>query len=193
MKKNEYVLALDPEDEFDGFAYLFFLSAAPTYSFADDLNHLYPISLAREENIIVDGVEWPLYSYYDPVLLLHYYLVERPAQATGFRSWGIGHKLLIIKGSLAADKMDEIESDFTEIPVPPADTDLLGIERYRLMKALHDDFIPVNRFNPDHIPDDKKSAAATRQLSKAINMILDELDHQSVHRHNPYSLQENDS
>lgn len=124
-KKNTMTLDIDFDDEsplLDDSAILFFETDTPGYLFADDLNHLYRLSLARLSDIPLD-TPLPLYTYHDILRLLNFYLVDLSLQSDNqaIRQ----SKILILRGQDSAQVASSILHDFN---APPADPDPLNPE-----------------------------------------------------------------
>lgn len=126
---------LDLEDDssaFEGWAFVHIHTSLAGYALADMLNRLYDYQLTRLENLVVEGLEWPLYHHDDTVAHLKYFLLERPLQA---EVWDAGDKLLAIAGDTAEQEADRICSDLTE-PAHYDSADLLAQEHAALVDEL---------------------------------------------------------
>ena len=64
MKKQTFKLDIEfDSDPFEDLAFLFFHSTDPNYAFADDLNHLYGLTLTRVDDMPLLDAAWPVYTY----------------------------------------------------------------------------------------------------------------------------------
>ena len=115
----KYKLELEEEYDFEGWAFLHFHTAAPGYAFVDSLNRLYDLALERLDDMVLDGVAWPLYRFLDSQRHCLYLLVERPMAASG--PWEPGDKVLVVGCEnadatvqrLYADMLADLLADFT--------------------------------------------------------------------------------
>jgi hypothetical protein len=171
MKKHTLTLDDDFEDEsplFDDIAILFFQTDTPGYLFADDLNHLYHLSLARANDLTLLENSWSFYSYHDHLHLLDYYLIGRPS----FPS-----KILILRGEDAMAECDNILHDFNE---PPVVTDPLNADlqyRNEILLTYQQVLTPVTSYDP-HPPAglSRKTAKERQELDNLLTDFLDHLD-----------------
>ena len=127
MSKKKNIITLDLEDDCmqEDVAHLLFRSPQPGYLFTDNMNRLYGFGLHRIEDMELDGNMWPFYTYTDAIDHLKYYLIEKPRTATPGSAWGIGDKLLIIKGEGAQEMAEYICEEFSD-PLPAESGNLLA-------------------------------------------------------------------
>ncbi|MBO4586786.1 MAG: hypothetical protein J5677_03090 [Bacteroidales bacterium] len=173
MKKQTLKLELDEEMlPFEDIAFLFFHTDEPNYAFADDLNHLYNLNLARTTDMELAGAQWPLFLYHDSLQQLNYYLIERP-QGSGNNAlhWGLGHKLLLIQGPSAQESAECIYQEFN---APPSAEDT---KRNAILNTLMGSFMPVSLYdqNPPATMS-KKNAKERAEMEDLFVSILDFLD-----------------
>ena len=171
MKKHTFTLDDDFEDEsplIDDIAILFFQTDTPSYLFADDLNHLYRLSLARTHDLDLSDTSFPFYSYNDQLHLLNFYLVERPLSPT---------KILLIRGKDAMNESERILHDFNE-PLPDADPlnpDLM--RRNETLLTYQQALTSATRYDPQSPAASSRKAAKERQeLDSLLTSLLDILD-----------------
>lgn len=178
-------LDLEPEEiSFDNLAVVLFHSQAPNYTFVDDLNHLYSLSLSREDDMPLDTLSYPHYSYRDTLRQLSYHLLERPnspspddhhskfkIQISNFTFWQPLHKLLLIQGDNAQAMADRIAGEFTVLPPAPAADDLAATARYRLLEDFHASFTPVSLLDPA-APLPPNATAKSRRERNDIKQLL---------------------
>lgn len=183
MKKQ--VLKLDIEDMNDDgeeLAYLFFHTAVPGYAFVDDLNHLYSLSLTRQDDLMMDNRNWPLYTYRDTLRKMDYYLIERPTgNAAVATHWAPGHKMMILKGEKASDIAEYICNDFVS-PLPqPDDYNPAATARYDILSSYQQAFTPVNKYDMSTPSSTSKKILKERtELETLFTAILDLLDLSSI-------------
>ena len=171
MKKHTFILDDDCEDEsplLDDISILFFQTDTPNYLFADDLNHLYRLALARTDDIPILDTTWPLYTYHDSISHLCYYLIERPLTST---------KILLIRGEGLDDTVSRILRDFNE---PPVDTDPLNPDLQRhneIILSYQQALTSVTQYNSQPFtPLSRKAAKDRQELDNLLTSILDHLD-----------------
>lgn len=182
MKKKP-VLTLDPDlamPDYEGFAFLLFHTEAPSYVFVDDLNRLYGFALTRTEDMQLHEACWPMFTYYDPKLRLHHYLVERPA-GSGSAAWPGGHKLLIVRGDAATNVVESIHEEFSAAPPPVDPTDLLAQEHNRLLENFHESFTLTTHIDPT-ADTSTLSRKAQREQAELFALLNDILDYFDIHR-----------
>ena len=138
MSKKKNIITLDLEDDCmqEDVAHLLFRSPQPGYLFTDNMNKLYGFGLHRIEDMELDGA----------IDHLKYYLIEKPRTATPGSAWGIGDKLLIIKGEGAQDMADYICEEFSD-PLPAESGNLLAEEHARLRDEMLADFTVVTKLD----------------------------------------------
>ena len=165
MKKKN-IITLDVEDDGmqDDVAHLFFRSPQPGYLFTDNTNRLYGFGLHRIDDMELDGTMWPFYTYTDSIDHLKYYLIEKPRTATPGSAWGIGDKLLIIKGEGAKDMADYICEEFSD-PLPAESGDLLAEEHARLRDEMLADFTVVTLLDIGATPPAPKKRGAQERMT----------------------------
>lgn len=148
MSKKKNIITLDVEDDCmqEDVAHLLFRSPQPGYLFTDNMNRLYGYGLHRIEDMELDGTMWPFYTYTDTIDHLKYYLIEKPRTATPGSAWGIGDKLLIIKGEGAQEMAEYICEEFSD-PLPAESGNLLAEEHARLRDEMLADFTVVTRLD----------------------------------------------
>ena len=184
MTKQVFTLDIDEDDSpFDDLALLLFHTAAPNYSFVDDLNRLYGLSLARTEDMELDGTPWPVYLYHDTMRQLHYYLIERPlSSGNTAHYWGAGHKMLLLQGDDATPTADRIYSDFNDLPTPPDPADIHAIERHSILEAFHSSFTPVSILDPTAPLPPSASRKAKKEHDEMERLFTSILDHFDLSR-----------
>lgn len=182
----KFTLDNEPEEiSFDNLAVVLFHSQAPNYTFVDDLNHLYGLTLSREDDMPLDTLSYPHYSYRDPMRQLSYHLLERPLHhsathhASTLSLWQPLHKLLLIQGDNAHAMADMIAGEFSTLPAAPPTDDLAATARYRLLQAFHADFTPVSLLDPAAPLPPNASAKARRErndIKQLLSSILQYFD-----------------
>lgn len=179
MKKHTLTLDLDLDDEsplLDNIAILFFHTDTPNYLFADDLNHLYHLALARTDDIPLYNTSWPLFSFHDQLRLFNYYLVEHPLTQSSNQTIKQS-KILIIRGEDAENESDKILRDFNE---PPADTDAIHPDSQRRNETLlsyQQALVSVTRYNTlSPTPLSRKATKERQEIDNLLTDILDYLD-----------------
>ena len=179
--KKKTTLTLDLDDampDFDGYAFLLFGSSSPSYVFVDDLNRLYGLGLTRVSDIMMNDVQWPLFTYYDALTHLHYYLVERPAGSTS-TAWPSGDKMLIVRGEGADSRADGIHNEFRNAPQPDDPTDLLAAEHYDMLESFLAAFTVTRRIDPTAEADptmSRKTQKEPADLAATLADIVDYID-----------------
>ena len=188
-KKNTMTLDIDFDDEsplLDDSAILFFETDTPGYLFADDLNHIYRLSLARLSDIPLD-TPLPLYTYHDILRLLNFYLVDlslqsdNPTCSAGLQpTWSKAirqSKILILRGQDSTQVANSILHDFN---APPADPDPLNPELQHhadILLSYQQRLTSVYLYNPSApSPSPRKAAKERHELETLLTNILDHLD-----------------
>lgn len=170
----------DDELDSDGRVYLFFHTKALNYAFVDDLNRLYHLALARQEDLELDKAMWPNYFYFDPMAKLEYLLVERPADSGAVAgTWLEGHKVLIVQGDDAEERVQRMYEDFVTPQPPQAEVSPHAEWRRQTLEAYQRDLTAVSIYPPDDNgaqPLSKKAAKSRLQLDDLLMRILDERD-----------------
>ena len=163
-KKN--IIALEVEDDGvqEDVAYLLFRSPQPGYLFTDNINRLYGFGLHRIDDMELDSTMWPFYTYTDSIDHLKYYLTEKPRTATPGSAWGIGDKLLIIKGEGAQEMADYICEEFSD-PLPADSGDLLAEEHARLRDEMLADFTVVTQVDVIAMPATPKKRSTQERMT----------------------------
>lgn len=123
-----------PVLDFDDTAFLSILTDTPSYALADDLNHLYDLSLHRVEDAVVDDGSLPLYKHADALRGLTYWLVE-------LRDEGC---LLIVRGGASREVALLIEDDFGTPVEEPHPADLPAVRRYAILLRYQRQLTPVS-------------------------------------------------
>ena len=169
----KYKLDIDDENPYSGWAFLFFHTAESGYLFVDSLNRLYDLSLSRIDDMELYSSPWPLYTHYDSVSHLRYFLTERPADIQA--PWAPGDILLAVKGEDASAMADYIYEDFTSQDEAP-EGDLRAEEHVELLSSLLSHFTVVQSLDfttPLSSSRATKSRAAIEQLC---NLILNHIE-----------------
>ena len=182
----KFTLDIEPEETpFDNLAVVLFHTQAPSYTFVDDLNHLYSLSLCREDDMPLHSLPYPHYSYRDPLRQLSYHLLERPPLPQASTPYPLAslwqplHKLLLIQGDSAQTTADTIAREFSSLPPAPQPDDLAASARYRLLLSFHTDFTPVSLLLPDAPLPPNASPKARRQrndIKQLLSSILQYFD-----------------
>lgn len=181
MKKNTFNLDIDLEDEsplLEASAYLFFHTSSPSYLLVDDLNHLYHLSLSRLDDITLPQGQWPFYSFYDHLRLLHYYLVDLSVTPQNANNQTITQsKLLLLRGEDADNVADTILHDFN-LPLPspdPLNPDQL--RRNDILLSYQQQLVSVTRYDPQAPAALSRKAAKERlDLDNLLTATLDYID-----------------
>lgn len=183
MKNTKNTLSLDldlEDDRWEGIALLMFHSVTPSYAFVDDLNHLYDLGMARIEDLVIEGVQWPLFTHNDPLRQLRYYLVERPtAAATSAPFWTPGHKLMILIGQLAGQTAESIHNEFTLSGRPDDPDDIIAARHAELLDDLRSNFTTTTLLDPTAPPPPSLRGKALRDYNALFDIadtILETLD-----------------
>ena len=182
--KKKTTLTLDPDDsmpDFEGCAFLLFGSTTPSYVFVDDLNRLYDLGLKRADDMTIHDARWPLFTHYDALTRLHYYLIERPAGSTS-SSWPSGDKMLIVRGEGADRAADNIHNEFRNARRPDDPTDLLATEHYTLLEGFLAAFTVTNRIDPTAEIDNLMSRKAQKEQSELTALLTDIVDYIDMER-----------
>ena len=125
-----------PGIDFDDTAFLSILTDTPGFALADDMNHLYDLSLHRTDDADLGGVRLPLYMHSDVMRHLNYYLVELKGAADGY--------LMIVRGSMCNEVVQAMEADFNS-PLPePHPADLPAVRRCQILERYQQAFTPVS-------------------------------------------------
>lgn len=171
----KYKLTLDDDAPlFEGWAFLLFRSTEPAYSFADTLNRLYDYRLTRVDDLVLDGISWPLFLHHDPVRHLHFFLAEQPPTVSG-TPWSPCDKLLIVKGETADHIVSDIHLDFTA-PAAYDQADLLAREHAALLDTLLADFTVAIPLDFQSEPPSRKAAKERALAEQYCNSILTHID-----------------
>ncbi len=163
----KYRLDLDDEPGFEGWAFLHFHTLTPGYAFADSLNQLYDYRLTRIDDMVLDGIPWPLFRHEDPMRHLVIFMAERPS-STADTPWDAGDKLLIVKGEIAETVVHGIYADFTDTPIVD-EGDLLARDHAALLDSLLQDFTVANQLDFETIP-------ASRKAQKECTLVIQQCD-----------------
>lgn len=184
MTKKAQKFTLELEDEmpmYDDMAFLFFHTATPGYLFADDLNRLYRMALARRDDLEMRGHRWPLYTYSDPITKMTYHLVERPAGSGGLAMhWKEGHKMMVIQGEESERRAKRIRSDFESTPLKKAMPTMVDEERARILETYQSELMPVSQYIPTEEPATalpRKAARGRAELDALVQDVVDCLDY----------------
>ena len=171
--KHKFTLD-DDEPLFEEWSFLLFRSSEPAYSFADTLNRLYDYRLARVDDMMLDGVAWPLFQHHDPVRHLLFFLAEQPPTAVG-TPWAARDKLLIVRGETADNIVGAIHLDFTA-PPPFDQADLLAREHAALLDSLLADFTVALPLDFATQPTTSKAAKERALAEQYCNAILTHIE-----------------
>mgnify|MGYP006872978158 CR=1 FL=1 len=154
MKKNTITLDLDPQaGRWDGIALILFHSIAPNYAFVDDLNHLYNLRLSRIEDLELNDLQWPLFSFNDTLRHLRYFVIERPASTTGAAPmWTPGHKMMILIGQQAEQQAKTIHDEFSSATTPDDPNDIIAAQHTKLLDNIRSDFTTTTLLDPTAPP-----------------------------------------
>lgn len=179
MKKQVLKLDLDDlEDSGEDLVHLFFHTSVPGYVFVDDINHLYNLSLCRQNDLELDEQRWPLYTYHDTLRQLDYYLIERPGGAAGIAShWAPGHKMMVLKGENALETAKRMYNDFSTPPPLPDECNPTETEQYNILTSYQQAFTPVTIYDFNApATTSKKMLKERNELEVLFATILDLLD-----------------
>lgn len=182
MKKaQKFTLELDDDTpELDDVAFLFFHTSIPNYVFVDDMNRLFWLALARQADLNMNGLPWPLFRHHDPMTKLTYLVVERPAGSGGSAPhWVEGHKLMIIQGEVAGMRAEQLRDDFSTPPHLNPYSTLADEERAQILADYQRELVPVSLFTPgDNIdtPLSRKAAKERAELELLVYDLMDCLD-----------------
>lgn len=178
-------LDLEPEENpFEDLALILFHTTAPNYTFVDDLNHLYRLRLARQDDLQLDGALYPFFSYRDTLRRLDIHLIERPSQSLPANAplatlWSPSHKLLLLQGEDAQRQADTIVAEFSVLPPAPPTDDIAATARHQILTGLHAAFTPVSALHPDaELPPTatRKARREHADLQQLVTSILQYLD-----------------
>lgn len=156
----KYKLELEEEYDFEGWAFLHFHTAAPGYAFVDSLNRLYDLALERLDDMVLDGVAWPLYRFLDSQRHCLYLLVERPMAASG--PWEPGDKVLVVGCENADATVQRLYADMVGNATVD-EADLVAREHADMLADLLADFTVANVLDFS-APAPTRKAAKERQL-----------------------------
>lgn len=181
MKKHTLTLDDDFASEsplLDDIALLFFRTDTPNYLFADDLNHLYRLALARVDDVTLPHrLPIPLYTFHNSLQYLDYYLVELPELLNqSNNSATTQSKILIIRGEDTDNTVKEILRDFNE---PPAEATPLNPDlqlRNDILLAYQQALTPVTLYAPLPLGRSAKAAKERQELDTLLTSIIDYLD-----------------
>lgn len=172
----KHTLTLDlPAIDFSDVAFLSILTDTPDFALADDLNHLYDLSLQRVDDAVVGDRSLPLYVCSDVMRHLHYALVALSPVAEGF--------LLLVRGSSCRDVVEAVEHDFFTRPDAPHPSELPAVRRCAILARYQDALTPVSivTFTDDEIAeasdtDRRRSFKGRVALADLFARLLDHLD-----------------
>lgn len=133
--KHQFTLDLPPID-FEDVSFLSILTDTPSFVLADDLNHLYNLSLHRIDDASFDGYSLPLFQHSEPLRHLDYYLLELTGAADGY--------LLIVRGSSGREVVESIADEFGGVAQQPHPADFHAMERYKILSRYQQSFISVS-------------------------------------------------
>lgn len=185
MKKPEkFTLELeDDAPEYEDMAFLFFHTSVPGYAFADDLNRLYRLALARQDDLVLREYRWPLYRYHDLVSKLTYLVVERPSGSRGAAPhWSEGHKLMVIHGDLADIRAEAIRDDFGAPPQLSPYPTPAEEERLCILESYQQELVPVSRFVPGETTDPRLPKKTAKERAELETLVYDLMDYLNLSR-----------
>jgi hypothetical protein len=175
---SKIVLDLDEvESEFSDLALLIFRTNVAGYIFTDSINRLYRLAFHRVDDLEIDGLCCPLYTYLSEEEHLKYFLIEHPLSSTLKEAWRPGDKILIVRGSDALKKVESIHSEFTGKRQPQPD-DLVAVEHNNLLEELLEQFTVTSIINLEAPYEDipPKAAKERRQMEKRCLSILKKIE-----------------
>lgn len=185
QKGNKYELEADwSTPETDDLALLMFHSVAPHFSFINDLNHLYDFHLSRIEDmeLFPDTPAWPLFSSYDPLKQLRCMVAERPAHDSPTAPfWTPGHKLMLLRGPVAAETATAIHLDFASSGPAPDPSDLIATAHRALLDEVRADFTTTTLIPPDCNPPATLKGKALRDYRELYDLIYTIIDYIDIH------------
>lgn len=163
----------DDESPYTDWAFLFFHTAESGYLFVDALNRLYDLSLSRIDDMELYDSPWPLYTHYDPLSHLRFFLTERPPEVQG--PWAPGDILLAIKGVGASTLAEYIYEDFTSQETAP-EGDLRAEEHAALLSSLLSNFTVVQTLDFSTAPSTSRAAKNRSSVEQLCNLILNHIE-----------------
>lgn len=117
------------------------------YEFADKFNHLYSVSLAREQDLqLSQEIECPYFCFFDELRGLLYVFIDNPHHNSD-SFWARYDKIMLINGRDAFEQGRLIYDDYATHAAPPSPDDLLGMERYNLLQNARSDIFTVHYFD----------------------------------------------
>lgn len=157
---NEYMLT------FSKTAFLLWETQCKNYEFADYLNQLYHIALARQDDLTLsDNTTCPFFFYHDSLSALLYILIENPRSGI-FADFTNYDKIMLINGRDAFDRQNDIYNDYATHPFPPPDDDLLQYQHYQLIQQARQSVFSTHYF------DYRESAEMQQYHNDTLNIVL---------------------
>lgn len=144
-KKSSQFLP-DATFSFEDTAVLMFRTSYLNYQFVMGLNKTYQLQLSRVDDLDLNDIPYPCFSYNDEYGHLAYVVIERSASYPGDRIFEYYDKMLLVRGFRSWEIQNHIFLDINEGKVEPPSSELLEHRRWVLANSFKKDIFGVDTF-----------------------------------------------
>ena len=146
-KKTVKTLALEPDINFDDTTITMFKTDMLNYKYIIALNNAYNLNMAREDNLIIETVEYPCFRFCDDNEHLEYTMIERSGTSRNNIIFDYYDKMLLIKGRDAHIQQKRIFTDISTPKPEPQSTDLLAHKEWEMVENLRAGIFDIDTFD----------------------------------------------
>lgn len=131
---------------FEDTAVLMFRTSYINYQFVMGLNKAYQLQLSRVDDLDLNGVPYPCFSWGDEYGHLAYVVIERSATNPTDRIFDFYDKMLLVRGFRSWEIQDNIFRDINEGMAEPPSSELLEHRRWVLANSFKQGIFGVDTF-----------------------------------------------
>jgi len=145
-RKKPKLFLPDATFTFEDTAVLLFRTSYMNYQFIMEINKAYGLEMARVDDIELDGVLYPCFSYNNEYARMAYVMIEKSASGPSNRIFDYYAKMLLMRGPQAWTFQQQVYDNMTEGLPEPDSSDLLEHRRWLLANSFKQGIFVVDTF-----------------------------------------------
>ncbi len=145
-RKKQTQFLPDATFTFEDTAVLMLRTSYVNYRFVMEFNKVHEMEMARVEDIVLNDVEYPCFSYNDEYSRMAYVMIERSSTGSSDRIFDYYDKLLLVRGRDSWEFQQKMLSNIVDGTQEPNPADLLEHRQWVLTNSFNQGIFGIDSF-----------------------------------------------
>ena len=145
--KKKHQLFADPEFTFENTFILMMQSSLMGHELIIALNDIYDLRLARNDDVDINGLLHPCYSYYNDETRQSFVVINKPMGQMADPAFAFYNSILLIRGSQAKELQLQIYNDLTGTSIRPEEHQLREMMYWEKGYQLYGHIVAIDTFD----------------------------------------------